>query len=88
MAWPLGQGFNLLNEDGPLARTFTVAADGPFGPVPERTYVVDLSDYRGVLDRPAGSLHELTKAVREIPDKLNVELMARRGGREDEPATD
>jgi hypothetical protein len=87
LVWPLGQGFNLLNDDGPLARTFTVASDGPFGPVPERTYVVDLSDYRGVLDRPAGSLHELTKAVREVSDKINMELMAH-GGRRDKPETD
>jgi hypothetical protein len=44
VVWRLGQGFNLLDGEGPLAYTFTVAADGPFGPVPELTYVVDISE--------------------------------------------
>lgn len=54
IAWPLGQGFNLLNTGGPQVHTFTVTADGPFGAVPSQTYIIDLADLRGSLDRPAG----------------------------------
>jgi hypothetical protein len=70
LAWPLGQGFNLLNGEYPQAYTFTVSADGPFGPVPELTYVVDMSDWRGITDRPAGSLHLLTEAVKDLPNQV------------------
>ena len=74
ITWPLGQGFNLLAADSPHARTFTVAADGPFGPVPPLTYTVDLADLRGALDRPAGSLHQLTKAVEDVSRKLDSRM--------------
>jgi hypothetical protein len=70
LTWPLGQGFNLLKDSGPQAHTLTVNADGPFGPVPALTYVVDMSDWRGMLDRPAGSLHQLTKAVTDLAGKV------------------
>jgi hypothetical protein len=66
LTWPLGQGFNLIDEDGPQRYKFTVTADGPFGVMPLTTYVVDLADWRGVVHRPAGSLHELTRAVSDL----------------------
>lgn len=68
--WPLGQGFNLLTDDGPQPYEFTVTADGPFGHVPELTYVVNISDLRGALDRPPGSLHQLTLAVKGLAKKI------------------
>jgi hypothetical protein len=74
ITWPLGQGFNLLAADGPQIHTFTVKADGPFGPVPPLTYKLNLSDLRGTLDRPAGSLHQLTKAVEHVSRKLDSRL--------------
>jgi len=64
--WPLGQGFNLINDDAPQAFTFTVEAEGPFGAIPVMAYVVDLAALKGVMDRPTGSLHELTSAVRDL----------------------
>lgn len=70
LTWPLGQGFNLLNDTGPQAHTFTVTADGPFGAIPSLSYVVDLADFRGLLDRPFGSLHQLTKAVQNLGQAL------------------
>jgi hypothetical protein len=73
LTWPLGQGFNLLKDSGPHAHTFTVTADGPFGPVPPLTYIVDVADWRGVLHRPSGSLHQLTKAVEDLAGKINGE---------------
>jgi hypothetical protein len=72
LTWPLGQGFNLLKDSGSQAHTFTVKVDGPFGPVPTLTYTVDLADLRGLLDRPAGSLHQLTKAVEDLPERWPV----------------
>lgn len=69
--WCLGQGFALINEM-PSTYRFTVSCDGPFGAVPEIAYFVDLSALDGVLDRPSGTTHELTKAVRELSTKLNA----------------
>jgi len=60
-----------VKDEGPQAYTFTIAADGPFGPVPPLSYVVDMSDWRGMLDRPAGSIHELTKAVRDLTKTIS-----------------
>ena len=68
-AWPLGQGFNLLKDSGPQAHIFTVNADGPFGPMPPLTYLIDLADLRGTLDRPS-ALHQLTQAVEDLAGKL------------------
>jgi len=72
LGWPLGQGFNLIKESGPQAHTFTVTAEGPFGPVPALTYVVNIADLRASLDRPQGSLHQLTQAVQGIARQLDL----------------
>jgi hypothetical protein len=66
LTWILGQGFNLIKDDGPQTYIFTVSADGPYGSLPLSTHVVDLADWRGVIDRPAGNLHELTKVVQDL----------------------
>lgn len=70
LSWPLGQGFNLLNDDGPQSYTFTVTADGPFGPVPPLTYVVDTSEWKGTSDRPSGSLDQVREAIAELTKKI------------------
>jgi hypothetical protein len=72
--WPLGQGFNLLNGSGPLTHTFTIDANGPFGPLPATTHLVDLADMRGTLDRPS-SLYQLTKAVENLTQTLRRQAM-------------
>jgi hypothetical protein len=64
--WTLGQAFALLNKDVPQAYTFTIEADGPFGPLPVSTYTVELASLHEVTDRPTGSLHELTRAVKDL----------------------
>lgn len=53
--WPLGEAFKLMNEKGPQAYKFTVAASGPFGPVPALSYIMDMADSRGlpVLRKPS-----------------------------------
>ncbi len=70
LVWPLGQGFNLLNNNGADLHKITIECDGPFGAVPAFTYALDLLDWKGHMDRPAGSIHELTRAVDRINDKL------------------
>lgn len=70
LVWPLGQAFNLMTDQSPQAHTFTVTADGPFGAVPPLTYVVDMADWRGMLDRPAGSLHQVTLAVKDLTKRI------------------
>jgi len=66
LVWPLGQGFNILAGDGPHVHTFTIEAEGPFGKVPSQAYPLDLSDWRGAMHRPAGSLHQVAKAIEEL----------------------
>jgi hypothetical protein len=71
LVWPLGQGFNILAGDGPKRHTVTVTADGPFGAVPPLTYSLDLSDWKGHMHQPCGSIHLLTKAVENVGDKFS-----------------
>lgn len=56
MRWDLGPGFDLVPEGEDLP-TITITATGPFGPVPELKYVLDMSEYHGQPARATGSLH-------------------------------
>lgn len=64
--WPLGQGSNLVGKDLSNSYRVRIEAMGPFGPVPPLEYVVDLGALRGALDRPDGSLHQLSLAVKGV----------------------
>lgn len=66
LVWPLGQGFNILAGDGPHVHIFTIEAEGPFGSLPSQAYPLDLSDWRGAMHRPAGSLHEVARAIEKL----------------------
>jgi hypothetical protein len=68
--WHLGPGFNLVQSEGQQRHEVTITADGPFGPIPPLTYVVDLANLRGQPVRPQGSLHLLTKAVENLTNKI------------------
>jgi hypothetical protein len=70
LSWPLGQGFNLINDKIPQSYNFTVTANGPFGAVPALTYIVDMGNWRESLNRPAGNLHQLTLAVKEVANAI------------------
>lgn len=63
IVWALGAGPDVLSTDEPLRFTITVKADGPFGPVPELRYDVDLHAYRKSLDSPDGTLHRVRVAI-------------------------
>lgn len=67
--WHLGPGFQLIREQGQQRHEITITADGPFGPIPELTYVVDLANLRGQPVQPQGNLHLLTKAVEQLSNK-------------------
>ncbi len=66
LVWPLGQGFNILAGDGPHVHIFMIEAEGPFGSLPSQAYPLDLSDWRGAMHRPAGSLHEVARAIEKL----------------------
>jgi hypothetical protein len=66
LVWPLGQGFNILASDGPHVHTLTIETDGPFGKAPSQVYPLDMSDWRGVMHRPVGSLHQVARAIEKL----------------------
>jgi hypothetical protein len=68
--WHLGPGFSLIQPDGKQPHKITITADGPFGPIPQLTYVVDLANIRGQPIRPQGNLHILTKTVERLINKI------------------
>jgi hypothetical protein len=68
--WPLGQAFNLMNDKIPQSYKFTVTASGPFGAIPALTYIVDMGNWRESLNRPAGNLHQLALAVKEVANAI------------------
>jgi hypothetical protein len=68
--WHLGPGFSLIQPEGKQPHEITITADGPFGAIPQLTYVVDLANFRGQPIRPQGSLHLLTKAVEHLTNKI------------------
>lgn len=70
LVWPLGQGFNILGGSGPQVHTFTIEAEGPFGPVPAQAYPLDLSDWNGVMHRPAGSLDQVATAIVNLSSQI------------------
>ena len=73
LQWPLGQGFNILADMGRQVHTVTIEAEGPFGRLPPQTYPLDLSDWRGVTHRPAGSLHQVAKAIEKLAGETRKE---------------
>jgi hypothetical protein len=66
LMWPLGTAPELMNAKIPQAYKLTVTARGPFGPVPTLTYIVDMANWHGSLDRPSGNLHRVALAVNEL----------------------
>jgi hypothetical protein len=78
LRWWLGQGWNLIPKEGRAVHRFTVTADGPFGPVPELTYEVDLADFRDQEARKRGSLAGVTKAIQELAEKTSPPARPRR----------
>jgi hypothetical protein len=70
LRWWLGQGWNLIPKEGRAVHRFTITADGPFGPVPELAYDVDLAEFRDQEASRDGSLAGVTKAIQELTTKM------------------
>jgi hypothetical protein len=70
LGWWLGQGWNVIAKEGPQVHRIIITANGPFGPVPELSYDVDLAEFREQEMTPPGSLNGLTNAVKELTNKI------------------
>lgn len=68
LIWPLGASEKIVGEDRSQPHAVTVEARGPHGPTEKLTYVIDLADFRESADHPGGSLHLVTRAIRELTD--------------------
>lgn len=71
LQWTLGQAFNLIKPGEAQEHTFTIYADGPMGPLEPVTHIVKISALEAVLDRPDGTVHELTKAVKDVSRQIS-----------------
>lgn len=74
LSWRLGASPQILESAAPQVHRVQIDAVGPFGSVPTLTYEIDLADIRESNDQPAGSLHQLSRAV----DKVAAELKRQR----------
>jgi hypothetical protein len=70
LGWWLGQGWNVIAKEGPQVHRITITAQGPFGPIPELSYDIDLAEFREQEMTPQGSLNGLTNAVKELTKKI------------------
>lgn len=68
--WPLGESANLVSSSEQQPFTVTIDGRGPHGPLQTLRYVVDLADYRESIAAPPGTLHELTRAVNRVVERL------------------
>lgn len=70
LGWWLGQGWNVIVKEGPQVHRITISANGPFGPIPELSYDVDLAEFREQEMTPPGSLNGVTNAINELTKKI------------------
>jgi hypothetical protein len=73
LSWLVGLSHRVIAEDGsvPLSHTVTIDANSPFGVLERLTYTIDLNDWGdGDAGRPPGTLHGVTRAVRELTEAV------------------
>lgn len=63
LVWSIGDGGSIYSSSENHRHTFTIRADGPFGPVPELVYDIDIEDFINSDARPTGSLHIIARAI-------------------------
>ena len=76
ITWSLGVGHQILAEEGGRSYTFTLSADGPFGPLEPLSYTADLDDWRLMRDQPFGSLHTVRKSIESLTKQLEKSTAA------------
>ncbi|MGY1751561.1 hypothetical protein [Blastococcus sp. SYSU D01042] len=70
MTWPLGVAHKLMADEIGGAHTVVVDAVGPFGPVEQLRYTIDLSQWREGSAVPPGTLHEVRNAITDVAKAL------------------
>lgn len=76
LKWHLGVAEKILAEEGGRSYTFTINADGPFGPLDCLTYTADLDDWRTMPDQPFGSLHTVRRSIDSLTKQLEKSTVA------------
>jgi len=70
LIWPIGVSHEILGEDKSQVFVVRINAEGPYGPIPELFYEIDLADFRETADQPDGSLHLVRKAIEKLPEEM------------------
>lgn len=76
ITWTLGAGHQILAEEGGRSYTFTINANGPFGPLETLSYTADMDDWRSMRDQPAGTLHTVRKSIDSLTKQLEKSTAA------------
>jgi hypothetical protein len=76
ITWTLGVGHQILAEEGGRSYTFTIDADGPFGPLETLSYTADLDDWRSMRDQPSGTLHTVRKSIDSLTKQIEKSTAA------------
>jgi hypothetical protein len=63
-------GFQPFKGNSPTRCTFDVECDGPFGPAPQATYVIDLMPYKGAWAAPT-TLNSVVKRLEDVGKAIN-----------------
>ena len=63
-------GFQPFKGNSPLKCTFVVDCDGPFGPAPQATYLVDLTPYEGAWAAPT-TLNSVVKQLEKVAGAIS-----------------
>jgi hypothetical protein len=69
MSWVFGVSHEIL-EHPDVSHQVVIEASGPFGPLKPFSYIIDLEDLRRSRAVPPGTLHEISKSIRELKDHL------------------
>ncbi|MBV1851883.1 hypothetical protein [Catellatospora tritici] len=64
-------GFQPFKGNSPLKCTFTVDCEGPFGPAPQATYLVDLTPYEGAWAAPT-TLNSVVKQLEQVAEGISA----------------
>jgi hypothetical protein len=66
LTWTFDSGITVFDADIPKQYRVTVTGNGPFGPLPELSYTLDLMDFHSTSAKPDGTLYGLQKSVEEV----------------------
>ncbi len=70
MRWTLGSHVDIFKEGALKRHEVTISFDGPYGPVPPVTYVLDYADGKSMAVREHGSLKAIAQALKDGNTKI------------------